>query len=77
MAPRFLLIGIAWDKYSLLVPADKVPSTIAFVRSALDRDAQSFIDAGLEYRFIEYAPGESMDRLANVLEEKEWSGVCM
>ncbi|KAF2813705.1 uncharacterized protein BDZ99DRAFT_459479 [Mytilinidion resinicola] len=77
MAPCFLLIGIAWDQYETLVGADKAEEMIARVKVALARDEQQFKDVGLDYQYLDYAPGESMQRLEKVLAEKEWSGVCI
>ena len=73
----FLLIGIAWDQYSSMVPLKKVESTIVGVKQALARDEKSFADAGLFYQFVEYAPGENMERLEKVLGERRWDGVCV
>jgi hypothetical protein len=77
MTLNFLLIGIAWDQYEKLAGADKAEETIAWVKAALSRDEAQFKEAGLGYQFLDYGPGESMDRLIKVLEEREWSGVCM
>lgn len=77
MAPSFLLIGIAWNQYDSMVGADKAEEMIARVKSALARDEQSFKDAVLECQYLDYAPGESMQKLEKVLEEKKFSGVCV
>jgi hypothetical protein len=77
MSPGFLLIGIAWNQYDSMIGADKAEEMITRVKAALARDKESFKDAGLEYQYLDYAPGESMQRLEKVLEEKKWSGVCM
>ena len=77
MPPSFLLIGIAWDQYEAMVGAEKAPEMISRVRAALARDEQSFKDIGLEYQYLDYAPGESMQRLEKVLQEEEFSGVCV
>jgi hypothetical protein len=77
MSLRFLLIGIAWDQYESLAGPDKAEEMITRVKAALARDEQTFKEAGLEYQYLDYGPGESMQRLEKVLGEKEWSGVCM
>jgi hypothetical protein len=62
-----------------MVPAEKVDSTIVWVKEALARDVKRFEDAGLEYQFLEYATGESMSKLEGVLKERTrgWDGVCV
>lgn len=77
MTLSFLLIGISWDQYETMVGADKAEEMIARVKAALTRDEEQFKVAELDYQFLDYGPGESMHRLEKVLEEKEWSGVCM
>ncbi|KAN0104875.1 hypothetical protein V8E51_010620 [Hyaloscypha variabilis] len=66
MPSSFLLIGIAWDQYEAMFGAEKAPEMI-----------MRFKDVGLEYQYLDYAPGESMQRLEKVLQEKKFSGGCV
>jgi hypothetical protein len=77
MAPSFLLIGIAWDQYDAMVGPGKAQEMIGKVKEALARDEKQFKDAGLEYQYLDSGPGESMERLEKVLEEKKFAGVCV
>jgi len=72
MKLSFLLIGISFDLIT-------DPEINTKVREMLKRDNDNFKQAGLDYEMVVYHPDESMDRLENILKERQggWSGICM
>lgn len=77
MPPCFLLVGLSWDQVTALLGPEKAPAMIESTKQLLAKGEEDFVDAGLEYKMVNYGPEESMDRLEGILGERDWSGVCM